>query len=48
MYDWLVLQPHLADSWFPGFTWTIAVCPRCGYHLGWYMKLSSEILSINA
>ena len=21
-------------SWFPGFTWTIASCPRCGAHLG--------------
>ena len=21
-------------SWFPGFTWTVASCPRCGVHLG--------------
>ncbi|XP_077867941.1 protein cereblon-like [Saccoglossus kowalevskii] len=23
------------DSWFPGYSWRIAVCPRCGQHLGW-------------
>lgn len=22
-------------SWFPGFSWTIATCPRCHTHLGW-------------
>ncbi|MBN3304563.1 CRBN protein, partial [Amia calva] len=22
-------------SWFPGFSWTIATCPRCRAHLGW-------------
>lgn len=22
-------------SWFPGFAWTIATCPRCKAHLGW-------------
>ena len=21
-------------SWFPGFAWTVASCPRCGAHLG--------------
>ncbi|XP_025090866.1 protein cereblon homolog [Pomacea canaliculata] len=41
-----VEQPHLADSWFPGFTWTIAVCPRCGYHLGWVFKpVSTSVMS---
>lgn len=23
-------------SWFPGFSWTLATCPRCGTHLGAY------------
>lgn len=23
-------------SWFPGFSWTIATCPRCKTHLGGY------------
>ncbi|XP_072289112.1 LOW QUALITY PROTEIN: uncharacterized protein [Eucyclogobius newberryi] len=22
-------------SWFPGFAWTVATCPRCKAHLGW-------------
>lgn len=22
-------------SWFPGTTWRVAVCARCGLHLGW-------------
>lgn len=22
-------------SWFPGFSWTMATCPRCNTHLGW-------------
>ncbi|CAH3015277.1 unnamed protein product [Porites evermanni] len=22
-------------SWFPGYAWRIAVCPRCGSHMGW-------------
>ncbi|XP_045510636.1 uncharacterized protein LOC123705711 [Colias croceus] len=24
-----------ADSWFPGYSWRICVCPHCGHHLGW-------------
>lgn len=23
-------------SWFPGFSWTVATCPRCKTHLGGY------------
>lgn len=22
-------------SWFPGFSWKICICPKCGQHLGW-------------
>ena len=22
-------------SWFPGYRWTVALCARCGNHLGW-------------
>ncbi|XP_015222680.2 uncharacterized protein [Lepisosteus oculatus] len=22
-------------SWFPGYSWTVATCPRCHTHLGW-------------
>ncbi|XP_072243377.1 uncharacterized protein [Leuresthes tenuis] len=27
-------------SWFPGFSWTIATCPRCKTHLGWAFQPS--------
>ena len=22
-------------TWFPGYSWQVAVCGRCGLHLGW-------------
>ncbi|XP_054628389.1 uncharacterized protein si:ch211-51h9.7 [Dunckerocampus dactyliophorus] len=28
-------------SWFPGFSWTVATCPRCTTHLGWAFQPSS-------
>ncbi|AWP07687.1 Hypothetical protein SMAX5B_019293 [Scophthalmus maximus] len=27
-------------SWFPGFSWTVATCPRCATHLGWAFQPS--------
>jgi len=27
--------PLAKDSWFDGYAWEIAVCRRCGEHLGW-------------
>ncbi|XP_047446971.1 uncharacterized protein si:ch211-51h9.7 [Mugil cephalus] len=27
-------------SWFPGFSWTVATCPRCKSHLGWAFQPS--------
>ncbi|KAG8011743.1 Protein cereblon [Nibea albiflora] len=27
-------------SWFPGFSWTVATCPRCKTHLGWSFQPS--------
>ncbi|XP_059193682.1 uncharacterized protein si:ch211-51h9.7 [Centropristis striata] len=27
-------------SWFPGFSWTVATCPRCNTHLGWAFQPS--------
>jgi hypothetical protein len=24
-----------AFSWFPGWSWQVAVCARCGVHVGW-------------
>ena len=30
------LGPATPDfSWFPGTSWQVAVCARCGLHLGW-------------
>ncbi|CAG4924355.1 unnamed protein product [Colias eurytheme] len=31
-----------ADSWFPGYTWRICVCPHCGHHLGWTFSHSDS------
>lgn len=27
-------------SWFPGFSWAVATCPRCKTHLGWAFQPS--------
>ncbi len=26
---------YMNETWFPGYGWSIAVCPRCGGHRGW-------------
>lgn len=31
-----------AFSWFPGWSWQIAVCARCRTHLGWIFRLAGE------
>ncbi len=31
-----------AFSWFPGWTWQIAVCARCRAHLGWIYRNAGE------
>ncbi|XP_038162446.1 protein cereblon [Cyprinodon tularosa] len=28
-------------SWYPGYSWTMATCPRCKTHLGWAFQPSS-------
>jgi len=33
-----VLQAFSANSWFQGYLWRIIFCPRCGSHLGWWVK----------
>ncbi|XP_076437793.1 uncharacterized protein LOC143276980 [Babylonia areolata] len=33
-----VSKPYAEDSWFPGFMWSVAVCPRCGQQLGWVFE----------
>ena len=31
-----------AFSWFPGWTWQVAVCARCRAHLGWIYRNSGQ------
>jgi hypothetical protein len=36
-------RPTAAFSWFAGTAWRVALCGRCGRHLGWrYDPLASE------
>ncbi|KAL3990495.1 hypothetical protein ACH3XW_32015 [Acanthocheilonema viteae] len=28
-------KSHIADTWWPNYEWTVCICPRCGFHLGW-------------
>ncbi|KAK3780207.1 hypothetical protein RRG08_010601 [Elysia crispata] len=32
------------DSWFPGYVWNIAKCPRCGTHIGWMFTAAKATL----
>ena len=29
-------QPVFEHSWFPGHSWKVSFCPKCGAHLGWH------------
>jgi hypothetical protein len=31
-----------AFSWFPGWSWQIAICARCHTHLGWIFRCGAE------
>jgi len=31
-----------AFSWFPGFSWQIAVCASCRAHVGWIFRCAGE------
>jgi len=31
-------RPETKDSWFPGYSWTIAYCSICSDHLGWKFR----------
>jgi hypothetical protein len=31
-----------AFSWFPGWTWQVAICARCRTHVGWIFRCAGE------
>jgi cereblon len=31
----VVGPPYVEHSWFPGYTWSFALCMHCGGHVGW-------------
>jgi hypothetical protein len=31
-------EPTTEYTWFPGFTWSYAICSDCNSHLGWFYK----------
>lgn len=35
-------DPETAFSWFPGWSWQVAVCARCRAHLGWIFRCAGE------
>ena len=35
-------EPTTEHSWFPGYTWRIALCSRCRNHLGWLFQGHGE------
>lgn len=34
-----------AFSWFPGWSWQLAACARCGNHLGWLYRAELDGVS---
>lgn len=32
----IIGRPSSHWTWFPGFRWRVALCGRCGAHLGWH------------
>ncbi|KAL7554313.1 hypothetical protein ACHAWF_017751, partial [Thalassiosira exigua] len=36
-------RPETRDSWFPGYSWTIAYCSICSEHLGWKFRKVGKI-----
>ncbi|HVK86038.1 MAG TPA: cereblon family protein [Kofleriaceae bacterium] len=31
-----------AFSWFPGWSWQVAICARCRSHVGWIYRLAGD------
>ncbi|KAJ8322245.1 hypothetical protein KUTeg_000716 [Tegillarca granosa] len=28
-------------TWFPGYSWAVSVCPKCGSHIGWQYEVEN-------
>ncbi|KAH9491604.1 hypothetical protein Btru_031016 [Bulinus truncatus] len=40
-------QKYTGNTWFPGYAWSIAKCPKCGTHLGWsYFSIEGVVDSV--
>ena len=39
-------EPTGADSWFPCFSWQIALCSQCEAHLGWLFTGSDHFYGL--
>ncbi|MBL4622759.1 MAG: hypothetical protein JKY89_10210 [Immundisolibacteraceae bacterium] len=35
-------HPYRQHSWFKGYQWQIALCRRCGAHMGWYFSQAEK------
>jgi hypothetical protein len=35
-FHWLSNTKSIEHIWFPGFKWTIGLCPHCMIHIGWF------------
>jgi len=35
-------EPETEMTWFPGFTWQLAVCGSCRDHLGWLFRSKGD------
>ncbi|VDN51710.1 unnamed protein product [Dracunculus medinensis] len=31
-------KAYMHATWFPGFEWTVGMCPHCSAHLGWLVS----------
>ena len=36
----------LANTWFPGYAWSYALCAGCGQHLGWFYAGKDQFLGL--
>ena len=39
-------RAYSEHSWFPGYRWTVALCARCGNHLGWRFQADDRFFGL--